>query len=358
MVVVALFIGLGSYFAALPASAAEFSLEPPPGWEKTMSARQASGVVAAFRGPEASSFILTRVGGSALDNRGATRAFLVDVLAELNKKAGLSFTISGPLEEASYDNGASIKFIRAQLQGKPRLILAAIDFNGAQFLGTLNSSVPDTLLGAIIASLREDSDAAARSVLSRLAASIDGELNFSLPDGLLARHLSEREKKLSFMLAVQGFDSELMILKSVDDSTSLKDQPMLVRSTVLAIDGVEPASVLGPVFLKTPAGPGVVYAWGRVIQEATPSEFAAGYLPWCYWGYSILAKGPRAHELLAETFKTLSPGAASSAKLVRGTPMIPMPHAFGIKRIDRRLLVPFALLGMILAAALWVRFRG
>ena len=48
-------------------------------------------------------------------------------------------------------------------------------------------------------------------------------------------------------------------------------------------------------------------------------------MPWCFWGYSILAKGARAQELLLEVFKCLSLGPAAVPKLVAKTPKVPLP---------------------------------
>lgn len=319
------------------AAPAQFAVDAPPGWEDATASKTGQDLVAALKGPEASSFILARVASSNLDNRGAVRAFLVDVLTELNKKSGLGFTITGNVEEAGYENGAAIHYIRAEVQGKPRLILGVIEFNGAKFLGTLNSAVPDTLLPSIVGSMREIGAAPAKVVLSRQATSLDGQLAFSFSEGIASRPLSEREKKLGFILAVQGLGSELMVMKITDDTTPLQDQPKTVRATVSTVDGVDAASVTDPVLIETPAGPDLVYASGKLKDAAGSSQFAAGYMPWCYWGYSILAKGPRAVELLQRTFKIVDLGSGALPKLVKETPDIPMPRSFSLKPL-RRLL--------------------
>jgi hypothetical protein len=237
------------------------------------------------------------------------------------------------VEENGYDNGAAVHYIKAELQGKPRLILAVIDFNGAKFLGTLNSAVPDTLLPSIVGSLRETSGSPLKPVLSRQAASRDGQLALALPEGVFGRALTEREKKLNFVLAVQGLGSELMVMKISEDSTPLKEQPKLVRGTVTAVEGVDPQSVSEAVLIETPAGPDLVYAWGRLQDASGSGEFAAGYMPWCYWGYSVLVKGPNASQLLRRTFAVLEAGPGAQPKLVGQTPAIPMPRAQSLKRL-------------------------
>ncbi|MBI3553275.1 MAG: hypothetical protein HY077_12340 [Elusimicrobia bacterium] len=354
MVATLVILAAGFGWAAEPSP---FTIDAPPGWEDVTASRSAPDLVAAFKGPESSSFVLARVAASPLDNRGAIRAFLLDILTELNKKSGLGFAIKGSVEEASYDNGATAHFVRAELQGKPRLIVAVIDLNGAKFLGTLNSAVPDTLLPSIIGSLKDGSSASARPALVRQAQSLDGQLAFSLPEGVAARPLSEREKKLSFVLAVQGLGSELMVMKMVDDATPLKDQPQVVRGTVQTVEGVVAASISDPVLFETPPGPDLVYAWGRVKDPAGASQFAAGYLPWCYWGYSVLAKGPRAVDLVGETFKVLELGPGAQPKLVKETPEIPMPREFRLKRLGRRRLAAGAGAVILLALAALGRHR-
>jgi hypothetical protein len=344
--------------SAKAAAPAPFTLDTPPGWEDVTGGKNDLQVVAALKGPETSSFILERVASTNLDSHGAIRGFLVDVLTELNRKSGLAFTISGGVEEVSYDNGAAVSYIRAELQGKPRLILAVVELNGAKFIGTLNSAVPDTLLPSIIGSLRETAAAAAKPVLSRQAQSLDGQLSFFLPDGVLSRPLSEKEKKLNFVLAVQGFGSELMVMKIVDDTTALKDQPQLVRGTVQTVDGVEAGTVSDAALLETPAGPDLVYASGRLKDASGPSQFAAGYMPWGYWGYSILAKGPRAAELMTETFKILALGTGALPKLIAETPQIPLPHEFRLKRLGRRRLAAGAgAIALVLGAMIWMMRR-
>jgi hypothetical protein len=326
---------------AAPAGAevdSKFTVDAPPGWEDVTASKAAPDLVAALKGPESSSFMLARVAATPLDNRGAVRAFLLDVMTELNKKSGLGFAIKGPVEDASYDNGAVIHFIRAELNGKPRLILGVIELDGAKFLGTLNSAVPDTLLPSIVGSLKDASGGSRLPALTRNARSLDGQLAFSLPEGMAARPLSDREKKLSFVLAIQGLDSELMVMKTADDATPLRQQPALVRSAVQAVENVDAASVSDALLLETAAGPDVVYAWGRVRGPEGQSQFAAGYMPWCYWGYSILAKGPRATDLLAAAFATLAVGPDAQPKLVKETPEIPLPRGFRLKSLGKKRL--------------------
>lgn len=331
--------------AALAADALKITAEAPPGWTD-VSAQQASGdVVLVLKGPETSSFVMTRLGPLEIENRAVVRSLLVDVLAALNKSSGASYTITSNVENATFDNGLTARYIRADLQGKPRLVLAVADFGGEPLLATLMSNVPEMILPSILSGLRGP----AATLRAGPGSSLDGQLSFKLPAGLGARALTERERKVGFVFAVVGHGSELMVQKLVEDIGKASEQPQILKGTVLSMAGVDEASYAGPVPLLTPAGSELVYSWAKL---GGGSQFAAGFLPWGYLGYSILAKGPNASTLLVDTFKTLEVGPSGTPKLVANSPRIPLsaaPHPLPALAIA-------ALLFAVLAAALaWKR---
>lgn len=310
-------------------------LDPPPGWTDATEGRRSPEVLAALKGPETSSFVLTRIASMPLDNRGVVRALLVDILAALNQKTGLRFTLASNLTTASYANGLTVQYIRADHKGKPRLILALIEYGGATMLATLISAVPDTLLPSILGSLKVGSSPAGLS--SRETTSLDGQLSFRLPEGVQGRLLSERERRMGFVLAVSGLGSELMVMKLVGEGTSVKDQPRIVKDTVLTVAGVVPDSLAPLNLYETPAGPELISAWAKVQDASGGGQFLAGYMPWAYWGYSVLAKGPAAAELAEKAFAGLSLGPAALPKLVEKTPRVPLSPELRLKRLKGRL---------------------
>lgn len=308
------------------ASADKFSLEPPPGWEDVTAARAGAEVVVALKGPETSSFVLAKIAPMSLDNRGAVRAFLIDVLSSVNQKTGLSFTLASNLNSTTYDNGVTLHSINADYQGKPRLVLGVLQAGEETLLATLISSVPETLLPSIMGGLRGAKPPAAKA--GAQAGTLDGQLAFDLPEGLATRPVTEAERKMGFVLALQGYGSELMVMKLTDDSTPVAEQPAVVRDTVLSVGGVDKASLSELALLPTAAGPQLVYASAKV---GGGSQFSAGYLPWCYWGYSVLSKGPRAQDLMRDAFGAVKLGGSAIPKLVQETPKIPLSSELKIR---------------------------
>lgn len=303
--------------AFLAAAALAFSIEPPPGWEDISAQKAGGDVLMALQGPEESSFMLSRIPSLPLENRAVVSAFLLDVLSALNRKTGQPFAQAGALQSAHFDNGLTFLHIRADLQGRPRLVLGVADFGGTMVLGTLISAVPDTLLPPILGGLR----AASRTPIASAGSvqSLDGQLLFSLPEGLRQRPLSEREKKMGFVLALQGFGAELMVLKVVGEDAAATDQSRIVAQTVLSLPGVDAASLSPVGLLKTSPGPNLAYASASVQDAANPTDFMAGYLPWGYWGYSILAKGSQPVELMKRAFGALTLGPSAQPKVVAAT---------------------------------------
>lgn len=342
-----------SAFAAAPP--ARITLEPPPGWKDVTAQKPGQDLVLALKGPELSSFVLTRVEPMSLDNRAVTRAYLADLIADLNRRTGLGFSPAGNLSRASYDNGLTAHFLRAHHKGRPRLILAVMEFGGNAMVGILMSSVPDTILPSILGGLRASGEAPEDPSGVGRVVSLDGQLSLGLAEGLSPRPVTEREKRMGFVAALRGLDSELMIMKLVELGTPIKDQPGIVKDTVLAVEGVERASLSSIQLFETPAGPDLVYAWARLNDSAGPGQFAAGYMPWGYWGYSILAKGPRAADLTREAFADLALGPSAVPKLVAETPKVPVPAELRLKRGSGWIYL--ALGAAVLLAAAFLRRR-
>ena len=143
-------------------------------------------------------------------------------------------------------------------------------------------------------------------------------------------------------------------MKVVDEGTPVQDQPQIVRDTVLSVHGVEPGSLSLVEVAETPPGPDLIYAWARVKEPGAEGQFAAGYMPWGYWGYSILVKGPRAVDLIGEAAKALALGPSALPKLVAETPRVPVPRRL---RREGRLWKVGAGLSALAAGAWWLRRR-
>lgn len=323
----------------LPAAVLAQSLpEPPPGWRDARAAGDSPDILASLKGPETSSFLLKRVPRLDMDNRGVIRALLLDVLAAINRRTGQGFTVSGNVQATTFDNGLTAYHIRADLKGQPRLIIAVSEFGGTPMVAVLMSSVPETMFPSLLGSLKPAAAERAPAVGNSRAVSLDGQLLFALPAGLSSRALTEHEKKLGFVLALRGLSSELMVMKVVDEGTSAGQQPDIVKNTVLAAGGADPKTLSSLSLYATAPGPDIAYAWVVVRDPGGETRFAAGYLPWCYWGYSILAKGPKAPELVAAAFETLALGPSAMPRLVAKSPKIP-----GRRTLRMRKLSPLAM---------------
>ncbi len=311
--------------SARPVRASIASVEPPPGWTDVSAGQSKRAVLAALKGPETSSFMLARMKPIDFDNRGEVRAYLVEVVDGINRATGQAFAIATDVKMADYGNGLSAQYVRADLNGKPRLIVAVARLDGVPMVAVLSSAVPETMLPEILGAVKiaapeeADADASEDSDGPRVETE-DGQLSLALPSGASLRPLTDLERKQGFMLAVDGWGSELVIMKIVDD-TPVSMEPALVRATVSQMAGVDPGSVTRPAHLDTKARPAMVYSWGRLGES---SQFAAGFLPWCYWGYSVLAKGPRAVALLQAVLPGIVGGSAAQPRLVAETPFIPL----------------------------------
>lgn len=323
----------------LPAAAlAQAVAEPPPGWRDARMASDPPDILASLKGPQTSSFLLKRLPPLDLENRGVVRSLLLDVLASINRRTGLGLTVAGGVKATTFDNGLTAYYIRADLNGQPRLIIAVCEFGGTPMVAILMSSVPETMLPSLLGAVKPAAGvpgASASGAGGARAASLDGQLLFALPPGLVSRPLSEHEKKLGFVLAIRGLGSELMIMKVIDEDAAVAQQPELVKNTVLAAGGVDAKTLSALSLYATPAGPDLIFAWAGVRESAGETRFAAGYLPWCYWGYSILAKGPKAPELIAASFEALSLGPSALPRLVAKTPKIPGRRTLRIKKLAK-----------------------
>jgi hypothetical protein len=307
---------------------APFTVEPPAGWTLTPLTGDNPSLILSLRGPEKSSFVLSRVNPVSLENRAAVRTFLTDVVSGISARTHLKFRAAANVETATYGNGVAAYCLRAELDDKPRMTLAVMEIDGVYLLGTLVSAVPETLLPSILGSLKGTGVAVAGA--SAVAESVDGQLRFNLPPGLRARALTPRERKSDFVAAFEGSGTELLILKAADDGTPVKDQPEVVKGTVLAAPGVEPKTLTRVQYLMTSAGPDFIYASARVADAAGEGVFLAGYMPWAYWGYTILAKGAQAPQLTAAMFSALSLGGSAVPKLVAASPRLPVARQVAV----------------------------
>lgn len=335
--------------AAAPAAPA-VTLEPPPGWSDATARTKLSGLILALRGPEKSSFVLASMPEVPLDNAAAVRSFLMNVLAGIRTGSKLDYRAAGRLETRSFRNGVSAQLLRVELGGKPRLVLAVFEAGGRPVLASLSSAAPDAMLTPLLGSVRVG---AAEVKTSGLARSLDGQLEINLGGGLRSREATPEEKSRGAVLALQGSGAEVLFFKIAEEDVTPKEQPAVARATVAnalktPIDAVSPARAA-----RTPAGPTAVYAWARA-PESSDLRFAAGFLPWGYWGYSLLARGPLADELLVGALAALKQGPSAVPGLVAASPKLDIPRG------PSRTMAPAALVlaaALIIGLLVWSRGR-
>jgi hypothetical protein len=338
-------IALSSF--ASESAAPQVSLDPPPGWTDITGKPAVKGVILALRGPEGSSFAVARMPASAADGAAQTKAYLMKVLDDLRAGARLDYRSNARVESKTFRSGVTARFIRASLDDQPRLLVAVVDSGGAPLLATLSSGAPDAMMGPLFGALRLGTPGAVRS--SGTAQSSDGQLQIALGGGLRSRDLTGDERRKGAVLAIQGAGSEVIFLKVEEEDASPKDQAAIVRATAadaakVALDGVSPARRA-----ETPAGPAAVFAWAK-ISDTPDMHFAAGFLPWQYWGYSVMARGPQAEELLVGAMAALKQGPSAVAGLVQASPQIDIPDDGGRRKI------PLAAIGgaaLILLLIVW-----
>ena len=75
-----------------------------------------------------------------MDNRAGVSAELLDVLAALKSRTGLNYQAAPGLETIKLQNGLTAFYLKAGLDGRPRLILAP--FHGRESLSWERSRVP------------------------------------------------------------------------------------------------------------------------------------------------------------------------------------------------------------------------
>ncbi|MDE2510960.1 MAG: hypothetical protein KGL74_07545 [Elusimicrobia bacterium] len=332
---------------AAPSPSPTVSIDPPPGWNDVTGKARVRGVILALKGPETSSFILARMPASALESAASTRAFLARTLEQLRAGARADLRSSGRVETKTLHNGITLHLLRADLDGAPRMIIAVVDGGGPPYLGTLSSAAPDAMLAPLFGALKLGAAAGAIRE-SGNAVSLDGQLLVPLGGGLRSRDLTPEEKRQGAVLAVQGAGSEVLFLKIEDDDASPKDQSAIVRAVVSDSAKTAPDAVSPARRVPTPAGPSGVYAWAK-IPSSPDLKFSAGFLPWAYWGYSILGRGPQADELLVGSLAALKAGPSAVPKLLAATPRLEIPEDGRGRRAPLVVLGVVAVLGLLFA---------
>lgn len=307
---------------------APVGMEIPPGWSRAAPNPPIPEAVIALQGPESSSFVVARAGAVPAGAAGAL-SYLTRVLDGVRAGSKLDFRSSGAIETRMFRNGVSVQLLRASLGGNPRLVLALIDAGGPPLVATLSSAAPEAMLTPLFGGLRPTvPEGAVR--LTGVERSLDGQFEVALGGGLRARTLTVPERGKGAVMALQSEGSEVIFLKLSQEDAAAKDQAGLVRATVadaakVPFDAVSPARLTA-----TPAGPAAVCAWASV-PGSPDLRLAAGFLPWAYWGYSVIARGPRADQLLDGALAALKPGPDAVPKLLADTPRLETPDtdAFG-----------------------------
>jgi hypothetical protein len=322
-------------FLACAAFAAEVAspsvtLEPPPGWSDITAGTTVKGVLLALRGPESSSFVIARVAPAAIDSAASTKRYLTRALDGLRAGAHLDYRSDGRVESKSFRNGVTARFLRVTLDDQPRLLVAVLDAGGPPFLGTLASAAPDAMMGPLFGGLQIGTPGAIKD--SGSVESADGQLLIALGGGLRSRELTGQERKKGVVLAIQGAGSEVVFQKVENEDASPKDQAAIARATAADAAKVAPDSVSPAKRAATQAGPSAVFAWTKAA-EGSDLRFAAGFLPWQYWGYSVTASGPQADELLIGAMAALKRGRSAVPGLVEASPVIEIPEENDRRRV-------------------------
>ncbi|OGS36259.1 MAG: hypothetical protein A2506_08915 [Elusimicrobia bacterium RIFOXYD12_FULL_66_9] len=339
--------------AASTSRAPAVTLDPPPGWSDATAATNLKGLILALRGPEGSSFVLVGMPDIALDNAAAVRSFMMNVLTGIRTGSKLDYRVSRRMETRSLRNGLSAQLLHADLAGKPRLVLAVFDAGGRPVLASLSSAAPDAMLTPLLGSVRVGVDAGAVKT-SGSAHSLDGQMQIALGGGLRSRVPTPEEKSHGAVLALQGSGAEILFFKTSEDDVAPKDQPAVARATVADALKIPLEEVSLAREAVTSAGPVAVYSWARV-PGSPDLRFAAGFLPWCYWGYSLMARGPLADDLLVGTLAALKQGPSAVPGLVAATPKLEAPRGGRARKLLPAAFVVVALL--LLGLIVWSRAR-
>ena len=307
-------------FAVSGDAAPKITIEAPPGWTEVSIRARLPSAVLALKGPEASSFVLARAEGAPSDGAAAQLAYLTKLLDGIRAGSGADYRSAGALESRTFRNGVGVQLLRATLDGKPRLVVALVDAGGPPLAATLASAAPDAMLTPLFGALRTDAPEGAVR-LAGVQRSLDDQLEVALGGGLRARAPTAEERGKGVVLALQGAGSEVVFLKLSEEDAAAKDQPGIVRATASDAAKVPLESVSPAKLAATPAGPSGVYAWAR-LPDSPDLRFACGFLPWQYWGYSLLARGPQADELLVGALAAVKAGPSAVPKLVAQTPAL------------------------------------
>jgi hypothetical protein len=308
-------------------AASAVTLDPPPGWKDVTAAKKDANVLLALKGPELSSFLLSRIPGAALPERAATRALLLDILGGLNSRTGLRYAVTGPMQTATYKNDLTLHYLLAETKSpagdtrvKPKLVLGLVDLGDKIGVATLFSTVPETLLPSLIGSIKTAGAVARKLEKASRVQTLDGQLSLSVPAGTSVKPLGKKETADGMVLALIHEGTQLSIIKVSDPGNNPREEFGVVRDTLLSIDGVDPATISRVGVMPTKAGPSFIHASGVIVDGAARKPLIAGFLPWCYWGYSIFVQGPGAAELMKDAVASLDLGTAAVPKLVAATP--------------------------------------
>lgn len=321
---ISLFLACVLTASPLLGNSLSISIDPPPPWKDVTTQHLSQNIALFLEGPNGSSFVLTRLKPLDTSNHPLVNSFLLDVLSAIDKKSGRAFVSSSKLKETHFDNGADALFLRATLDGRPRLILAVANFNGTPFLALLNSSIPDLMLSSTLGAVQT---AGAKEYPPSQTLSADGQLAFDLDQTIATRSIPNSEKNANVVLSLRGLESSLLVKKrNAPEAPNPKEEPALLKTRLLADPSVDPKLLSPQKILKTPAGPSLLYMSAGIQGEGTLDQKALGYLPWCYWGYSISSRGPHAEELIVRAFQTLSPGPSVLPKLLEETPRMLDPN--------------------------------
>ena len=296
----------------------------PPGWQQVQSAT--APVVIALKGPSQSSFILA-LSPAAMDmtDRPGLSAFLADVLDAFNRRTLANFTAAGNVQDQTFSNGLTAHYLKATAPGKPPLILAALQVGNKNFIGTLISNIPDLMLPAIVGSLNAPGISAPNAAAAGPIAgqSSDGQLAFTLkPDWERVPDALAQAADPDVVFEAKALGSQISVTKAKDaENVLITEEPDVVLQMAREIPEADAKTADAAQFLPTPAGPTLIYAAAR--DKSNGGQYVVGYLPWTYLGYSVLANGPNAEELVRELFSSLTLGSSAIPGLVAATPSLP-----------------------------------
>lgn len=312
-------------FALAHAAEPRPTIDPPPGWNDITAKTPIRGVLLTLRGPETSSFVVAKMPASAAASAAALRAYLAHALDEIRGGSGVDYRSNGRVETKSFRNGVTAHFLRAEAPGRPVLLVAALDAGGAPLLATLSSAAPDAMMAPLFGAVRMAPAESGAVHEKGTAVSLDGQFQVALGGGLRSRDLTQEEKTKGAVLAIQGSGSEVVFLKVEEEDASPKDQAAIVRATTADGAKVPLESVALARRAPTAAGPAAAYAWAKA-SDSPDIRFAAGFLPWAFWGYSVFGRGPQADELLVGTLAALKEGPRAVSKLVSASPRLEIPE--------------------------------